>query len=102
VIGLEQKPSLDTSVGGSSKRGRELTGLPFIDRDGLRASLALAVLILSVRCFSASSLARVFLAVAVLSGVFKCSTIGPLRYQLAVSSLVARTYLEEELNKASI
>ena len=49
-----------------------LTGLPFIDLDGLRASLALMFLILSVLCFSASNFALVFLTVAVLDGVLRC------------------------------
>lgn len=79
-----------------------LTGLPLLDLDGLRANLALAVLILSVLCLSASSFALVFLAVAVLDGVFKCSTIAPLLVSQS-SSLSVRvlTDLEEVLKIAS-
>jgi hypothetical protein len=54
------------------------TGLSLVDFDGLRASLALTDLILSVLCLSASNFARVFLAVAVLDGVLRCSSIAPL------------------------
>ena len=53
-----------------------------MDLDGLRASLALTFLILSVLCFSASNFALVFLAVAVLDGVFRCCTKGALHSQL--------------------
>jgi hypothetical protein len=53
-----------------------------MDLDGLRASLALMFLILSVLCFSASNFALVFLTVAVLDGVFRCWTKGALHRQL--------------------
>jgi len=43
-----------------------------MDLDGLSASFALTFLILSVRCFSASNFALVFLTVAVLDGVLRC------------------------------
>lgn len=59
--------------------------------DGLRASFALTDLTLSVLCLSASSFARVFLAVAVLDGVLRCSTIAPLQANLAVSQICTET-----------